>query len=229
MNTEGIVYFIQPTELINTNKYKIGMSRKNDLSRLKSYHKGTRFISIMSCNNPLLLEGLIKNKFQNKYKLIAGNEYFEGDEKNMLNDFLQIIDENKNLKELENKEIIFNNLDKEIKNKKNLFCKICNKNYASLSSISNHNRIFHSNNNLKIQPELKPEIKIEKNVYSCRKCKKIFTQKQNRWRHEQKCDLNIKLDENKEVKDKHIELEKQLSELRDMIHKSLKEIHIDDF
>ena len=84
MKKEGTVYFIQPTELINTNKYKIGMSRENDLCRLKTYHKGTRFICVMSCKYPKTLEGILKTCFKNKYKLIAGSEYFEGNEDEML-------------------------------------------------------------------------------------------------------------------------------------------------
>jgi hypothetical protein len=64
MKKEGTVYFIQPTELINTNKYKIGMSRENDLCRLKTYHKGTRFICVMSCKYPKTLEGILKNSFK---------------------------------------------------------------------------------------------------------------------------------------------------------------------
>ena len=35
----GIIYLIQPKELIGTNRYKIGCSKKDDNSRLKNGYK----------------------------------------------------------------------------------------------------------------------------------------------------------------------------------------------
>ena len=95
MCEEGTIYLIQPELVINTNKFKIGMSKKNDLSRFKSYHSGTRFICIMCCENPLIVEKKIKDAFRLKYKLVAGTEYFEGNEEEILIDFFKIISENK--------------------------------------------------------------------------------------------------------------------------------------
>lgn len=121
MGDEGLVYFIQPFLFLNTNKFKIGMSYKNDLSRLTNgYHKGTRFISINCCMNPLFVESKIKNYLKNKYTLIAGSEYFEGNEDDILKDFLKILFENKlkNEKEIIIKEKINNNNFK--------LCKSCN-------------------------------------------------------------------------------------------------------
>lgn len=34
-----IVYMIQPAELLETNRYKIGMSRESTIKRLKNYKK----------------------------------------------------------------------------------------------------------------------------------------------------------------------------------------------
>ena len=45
---KGIIYFIQPKELIDTNRYKIGCSSKNTTERLKSYRKGSRLIFVFS-------------------------------------------------------------------------------------------------------------------------------------------------------------------------------------
>lgn len=116
MCEEGTIYLIQPELLINTNKFKIGMSKKNDLNRLKSYHSGTRFICIMSCKNPLIIEKKIKDAFTLKYKLVAGNEYFEGNEEEILTDFFKIISENKNVI---NKEIL---IDDSLNEKKENEC-----------------------------------------------------------------------------------------------------------
>ena len=98
---KGIIYLIQPCELIGTSRYKIGCSKKTDLDRCKKgYKKGSRYICIMECNEPLLLETNIKNTFNNKFTLIAGNEYYEGNENDMLKCFIDIIcSYERNLKE----------------------------------------------------------------------------------------------------------------------------------
>jgi hypothetical protein len=73
------------------------------------------------------------------------------------------------------------------------FCEICNKNYKSNTGLWLHNKKYHSNNN---QPE-----KIDINV--CRYCKGVYSCKQSRWKHEQKC--KIKFDnKNKEEFDKNL-------------------------
>mgnify|MGYP006090550431 CR=1 FL=1 len=42
---EGIIYLIQPAELVGTNRYKIGCSKKPNLDRVKKgYKKGTRYL-----------------------------------------------------------------------------------------------------------------------------------------------------------------------------------------
>lgn len=76
----GILYFIQPAELVGTTRFKVGCSTKNDLSRVKSYKAGTRMIMILQCDDPFLLEQKVLVEFKNQFHKIAGNEYFEGDE-----------------------------------------------------------------------------------------------------------------------------------------------------
>ena len=84
MNT-GIVYFIQPAELIGTNHYKVGFSRNTKLERLISkYKNGSRYIIILECNEPYMLEMNIKKEFKNQLDfinshvsgLIAPSPYF---------------------------------------------------------------------------------------------------------------------------------------------------------
>lgn len=88
---KGIIYLIQPAELVGTNRYKIGLSKDPTLDRCKKgYKNGSRYLLIMECDNPLILEDIIKREFRKKYKLIAGREYFEGDETNMTNDFIKL-------------------------------------------------------------------------------------------------------------------------------------------
>jgi hypothetical protein len=60
---KGIIYFIQPSELVSTNRYKIGCSANNDLVRCKTgYKKGSRYLSlrVMECYYPFKLENIIK-------------------------------------------------------------------------------------------------------------------------------------------------------------------------
>jgi hypothetical protein len=90
MTETGIIYFLQPAELKETNRYKIGYSANPDLSRIKNYKKGSRYICIMECKNPLNLEKQIIKAFNDEFKLCAGNEYFEGDEQKMLLKFLEL-------------------------------------------------------------------------------------------------------------------------------------------
>ena len=80
----GTVYMVQPAELVGTNKFKIGCSSKNDLSRCKTgYKTGTRYIHIMECADPFAVEKEIIRVFKGKYKLVCGREYFEGNETEM--------------------------------------------------------------------------------------------------------------------------------------------------
>jgi hypothetical protein len=95
---KGIIYFLQPCELVGTYRYKIGCSKICNLNRCQTgYRKGTRYLCIMECINPLELERNIKNLFNKKFKIIAGNEYFEGDEKIMLKLFIEIVMKNQEL------------------------------------------------------------------------------------------------------------------------------------
>jgi hypothetical protein len=88
----GIIYLIQPAELVGTNRYKIGCSSKNTNERIKcGYRKGTRIILIYNCNKHYCIERKIKNCFTQKYSRIAGNEYFQGDEHDIILTFKQVI------------------------------------------------------------------------------------------------------------------------------------------
>lgn len=93
------VYLIQPAELVGTNRYKIGMSRVNNLSRLQSYKVGTRYIFVCECADALVAERKLVKQFYSKYKRIAGNEYFEvSDEREMTMLFIDTIMNHKDTK-----------------------------------------------------------------------------------------------------------------------------------
>lgn len=116
----GIIYLIQPSELVGSERYKIGMSNKNNLDRCKKgYRKGSRYLCIMECNKPLILERNIKNHFNEKFKLISGNEYYEGNEKDILNTFNNLVLKYKNSNEINKK--YFNESNKIKKEFENYF------------------------------------------------------------------------------------------------------------
>ena len=89
--TTGIVYFIQPHLVVGVNRYKIGYSAQYGIERIvKGYRKGTRVLMVFELVDPFGLERVLIRAFENAFKLISGNEYFEGDEVEMRILFLQL-------------------------------------------------------------------------------------------------------------------------------------------
>lgn len=84
---KGIIYLVQPAELIGTNRYKPGFSNSPSLKRFSGYKNGTRYLRVAETTDPKNLETKILDEFRKKFKLIAGNEYFEGNEIGILNLF----------------------------------------------------------------------------------------------------------------------------------------------
>ena len=67
--SKGIIYLIQPSELIGTNRYKIGCSNSPTLTRcINGYKTGSRYISISECINPFILEKKIINEFNKLFR-----------------------------------------------------------------------------------------------------------------------------------------------------------------
>ncbi len=85
------VYLVQPAELVGTNRYKLGMSSLSNLSRVKSYKVGTRYLCIFEQVDALATERKLKRAFCDRYRRIAGLEYFEvNDEAGMVKLFMDI-------------------------------------------------------------------------------------------------------------------------------------------
>lgn len=89
-------------------------------------------------------------------------------------------------------------------------CKVCNKNYSSASSLWNHNSKFHKIHIIPDNTLIIPDntLIIPNKKYNCRSCLKLFTNFQNRWKHEKIC---------KYKKEKILELEKKINNLEDKI------------
>jgi hypothetical protein len=88
----GIVYLVQPAELVGTNRFKIGCSSKSNLNRVhKGYKQGTRYLFVCDCEDPFDVEQIMKVVFKEKFILIAGSEYFEGYENEICTCFVNVI------------------------------------------------------------------------------------------------------------------------------------------
>lgn len=96
----GEIYLIRPDPEIKTNKdrfrqltnkkvFKIGMSAKNTISRVKAHGVNSQIILIISCTNPKKHEKKLLKIFNNKFNLAVGHEYFHGDEGEMRKIILQ--------------------------------------------------------------------------------------------------------------------------------------------
>ena len=73
----GIVYLIQPAVYVGTNYFKIGMSSKDTIDRIKSYKLHTKVLCIYNCDEPENVEKKLIKYFTEKYKVIKGKEYFD--------------------------------------------------------------------------------------------------------------------------------------------------------
>ena len=92
INDKGLLYLIQPAELVGTQRYKIGYSKNNDMTKFrKDYKKGSRFLDIYEYDRSPLLVREIRNNFNNKFKLVAGRTYYEGNENDIKKNFNAII------------------------------------------------------------------------------------------------------------------------------------------
>lgn len=89
------------------------------------------------------------------------------------------------------------------------FCDLCFTNSIDLNIHikDNHKDLLKNINNDTLS------FKKEDKTYNCRTCGKIFDYKQNRWRHEQKCNLNI---------DEIFELKQEIKNLKDKLKIVLK-------
>ena len=76
MSTEGIIYLLQPKELIESHGYKIGYTHSDDFRRFNGYNSGAKLIYAIRCENVRELETKLKQILPTKFKLLSGREYF---------------------------------------------------------------------------------------------------------------------------------------------------------
>ena len=94
------IYLLQDGADIGTNLFKPGQTIQTtgdtrSLARIRSYSKGTIVYNLFIVPVAKVdeIESLIKKEFTEKYKLVRGSEWFEGDVRAMKKDIDRIIDE----------------------------------------------------------------------------------------------------------------------------------------
>ena len=175
INNKGTIYLIQPAELVGTKRYKIGCSAKNDLERCKKgYKKGTRFMDIRECNDPFALEQEVKTCFNSKFNLIAGKEYFEGNEADIKKAFNDVVSKFNLLKSYD----FENNLTTKEKQLKN----ILNENNTINQALCKDDELFLKEKQIKLK-------KSNYNNLTCKNCDKVYNDRTGLWRHKKKCDI----------------------------------------
>lgn len=103
--TGGYVYFVQPAELVGTDRYTIGCGGADNYSKIaENYHENTRRLIIVGCENPFVLKKKLLKAFANRFEVIAGNDFFKGDETDMKKLFNNVVMKY-NLKQLQSKNI----------------------------------------------------------------------------------------------------------------------------
>jgi hypothetical protein len=158
------IYLLQEREFIKTKEYvyKVGMTKKVNHERFNQYPKGSVLLFQIICDNCKNIENQVIKLFKQNFKLRKdiGNEYFEGEYKNMIDIIYSTVKNEKNICD----ETIYydNNEDEEedIKLKNNLMCeKISkiftdyrndesfggNKKYIKISMIDNEYIVFYIN------------------------------------------------------------------------------------
>jgi hypothetical protein len=201
----GIVYLIQPCELIGTERYKVGYSKHHDMRRIiHGYNSGSIVIFVMSCKNPLEIEKEIKKQFKEKFKLISGNEFFEGNINLIKKKFIEIIINNENFLEynVDLNEKIYPCIDINI----NLHTNNCNTNTNTNTNTNNHDLKTYSCDNcnficykqsnwIKHTQTDKHKYRIENNIYQhnfekyrlqCKICNKTYNNASGLWYHKKK-------------------------------------------
>lgn len=167
----GIVYLIQPTELIGTERYKIGCSKQSDLSRINTgYRKGTTPIVINHVEHPFEAEKLVKCRFAQLFTLIAGHEVFAGNLADMKQCFKQVmLDYDRTFENAPKEEVAVAAQAERLAEKEKLAkltCCKCGKVLTSVRNVRNHEKKCDG-----LQP------------LQCKRCFKFFASKQSKYQH----------------------------------------------
>jgi len=109
---ENKIYLLKTHLKTENNEYlyKIGRSQQQGLKRLNDYPKTYKLIIMRTCINSIYVETELIKLFTKKYKKEFKNEYFVGNENDMINDINKIINDEAEADNLTNNEAEADNL-----------------------------------------------------------------------------------------------------------------------
>jgi hypothetical protein len=112
-NKSNYIYLIKTREFIRTNEniYKIGRTSQDGMKRINQYPKGSELIIFRKCIDCIKIETELLKLFKIKYKHHSnyGNEYFEGNELDIIKDINNYIDNELNIDEIKKINLTNNN------------------------------------------------------------------------------------------------------------------------
>jgi hypothetical protein len=180
----GIVYLLQPPEFIDTNIYKIGHSRNNNIQRCYSYGSNTVLHYTRICKDSLFIEKKLIENFKNNFQLVKGREYFEGEIDNMIYNFHNIFKLYNNLKFDEQIEINTNIEESDTLKYKYIFD-------STLAQIKQKLSVKNEddNNECSYKTNVINNMNKTDNAFICIQCKTNFNSRTTMWRHKknEKC------------------------------------------
>lgn len=122
------IYLLKEREFIKTkeNIYKVGMTMKENHKRFNQYPKGSILLFQIICNDCKNIEKHVVKKFKKTFKQRKdiGNEYFEGDYKNMIDIIYLTIKEENDETEDKTEVVINEEVIKKRKSKKSIIYEI---------------------------------------------------------------------------------------------------------
>ncbi len=201
------VYLVQPVEFINTSCYKVGMSSKEDINRLKSYGRGTEYINYFKCTNYQEAERELINALNDDETVVLfkGREYFCGNKSKILSIFKTVMDKyiEQEINSLEEQELDENVVDDSTKNINQNTNQNLDRDIEEKKQFETNRNLIQTENNTfkcnfcevscKFQSEFDRHIKSKKHINKisigrhCSGCFKQFTTKFNKDRHERSC------------------------------------------
>jgi hypothetical protein len=168
INDKGLLYLIQPAELVGTQRYKIGYSKNNDITKFrKDYKKGSRFLDIYEYDRAPLLVREIRNNFNNKFKLVAGRTYYEGNETDIKKNFNAIISNYNNANNINSQNLITSTNSQNLLTNTSTSASKYNSNYCNnYQSLSNYSYMQNIMYGTKCQP-MKYKSYYDEACYAC--------------------------------------------------------------
>ena len=163
----GIVYLIQPAELVDTDRYKVGCSRETSLKRIiTGYNDKTRVILVEDVDEPFAVEKTILTAFATQFTCLSGREFFAGNIDRMRAFFKAIVEKEGGGGEYERKVIGTNSDTTTQNNQETLQCSKCGRLMCRKDYLKIHEA---SCNGLQAK--------------QCEICLKVFTTYQGKYQH----------------------------------------------